>query len=305
MPGPIKLHWLIATGVLALVSSVLIYWAPSPNSTSPAIPQTGTRLAPDFSLASMDGRSVSLNDWRGHLRLLNFWATWCMPCREEMPEIESAYQAWREQGFVVLSINESDDWDSIQEVIQIAHPTFPVLLDRDGTVAKNYRVAGLPTSVFIDHDGVARIVKVGSMDFGYIESQLVALGLSPTRRPTALSTAPSTAESDLTPTVNPTATQALVVPSSRLDMDALYPLGEGRDLVLEICASCHGIVPVAIVRRQMGGWASNRATHEQEGLLDGLSTAQIDSMYRYLNEFRNRNVPRAKIPQELLLECDG
>ena len=301
----VKLRWLITIEVLVIVCGVWIYWARVPDNSVPTAPKTNSGLAPDFSLSSIDGRAVSLNDWRGRIRLLNFWATWCVPCREEMPEIELAYQTWQDQGFIVLSINEADDRDAVREFVQTFHPTFPVLLDRDGTAAKSYRVVGLPTSVFIDRDGVARTVKVGAMNLGYIESQLAQMGLSAAPRRTVLSTPPSIAESGLTPLVIPTPTRTLSGKSSRLDMDVLYPPGEGRDLVVEKCAGCHGIVPVAIVRRQMGGWASNRATHEKEGLLAGLSAAQIDAMYSYLNEYRNRDVPRAKIPQELLIDCDG
>jgi cytochrome c biogenesis protein CcmG, thiol:disulfide interchange protein DsbE len=303
----VKLRWLIAIEILVIVCGVWVYRARMADHSAPAAPKTDSRLAPDFSLSSIDGRPVSLSDWRGRIRLLNFWATWCIPCREEMPEIESAYQTWQDQGFVVLSINETDNSDAVQEFVQTFHPTFPILLDRDGIAAKSYRVAGLPTSIFIDREGAVHIVKVGAVNSTYIESQLVEMGLSPVSRLTALPTSPNTPEPSSTLAIIPTPTRSSISTSttSRLDMDVLYPPGEGRDHVLEKCAGCHGIVPVAIVRRQMGGWAYNRTTHEEMGLLAGLSTLQIDTMYRYLNEYRNRDVPRQKIPQELLIECDA
>ena len=323
----IYLRWLIVIGVLIVVYGAWAYWAHVPNKSTSLVSATSSHLAPDFTLSSVDGRTVSLKDWQGHIRLLNFWATWCVPCREEMSEIDSAYRAWQDQGFVVLSINEMDNSDAALEFAQNLQLTFPILLDSDETVANNYRVAGLPTSIFIDRDGAIRTVHVGAIDIEYIENQLVAMGLSTVQRQASLSASPTstvkldsapaqqqvsqlatptnTAKSDATSVVVPTPTQPVVAPTGRLDLDTLYPLGEGRNLVLEYCAGCHGIIPVAIVRRHPGGWASNRQTHEAQELLAGLSTAQIDSMYRYLNQYRNRDVPRQKIPQELLIECDA
>ena len=130
--------------------------------------------APEFTLTTLDGTSVASSDLRGKAVLVNFWATWCPPCRSEMPDIESAYQAHRDQ-FVVLAINDAEDGGTVKQFVDQFHFTFPILLDRDGAVAKRFQVQALPTSFFIDRNGVIRAANVGQMDRAYIETQIAAL----------------------------------------------------------------------------------------------------------------------------------
>ncbi len=118
--------------------------------------------APEFQLTSLTGVEGSLNQYRGQVVLLNFWATWCQPCTKEMPAMQAAYDALRNQGFVVLAINELEDVQKVREHITEHQHTFEVLLDPDNHVANQYGVVGLPVSIFIDKTGhVRKIVKGG------------------------------------------------------------------------------------------------------------------------------------------------
>ena len=112
--------------------------------------------ASEFSLTDLDGKSHKLEQYRGKVVLLNFWATWCKPCTTEMPAMQTVYDELREKGFVVLAVNELEDEGKVREHIVAYKHTFPVLLDHENKVANQYGVFGLPVSVFIDQNGVVR-----------------------------------------------------------------------------------------------------------------------------------------------------
>jgi thiol-disulfide isomerase/thioredoxin len=124
-------------------------------------------VAPDFSLEDLDGRSHRLSAYRGKVVLLNFWASWCPPCRLEMPSIEKLYQAKSKKPFIVLGINQGETPDTAFASLGLFSPmpTFPILLDRKGVVAKSYEVEGLPSSFLLDRSGKIAIRAVGARDF--------------------------------------------------------------------------------------------------------------------------------------------
>ncbi len=118
--------------------------------------------APDFTLVDLDGRAIRLSDLRGEPVLLNFWATWCPPCRAEMPEL--ARVAGEQQGNVrVVGVNLQGEPGEVRSFAAQAGVHFPILLDRDLAVAHNYLVRAIPTTYFLDRDGVIRDVQVGGM----------------------------------------------------------------------------------------------------------------------------------------------
>ncbi len=160
----VQKNWLI---FLALTLSLGWMWfsrAPQDSLTAGKIPapQVGF-LAPQVELADLNGNLVRLADLRGQVVLLNVWATWCPPCRAEMPAIQRAYAAYREQGFSVLAVNSTvqDEAAKIPAFVADYGLTFPVLLDVDGLATRSYRVNSLPSSFFIGRDGIIREVVVG------------------------------------------------------------------------------------------------------------------------------------------------
>ncbi len=133
-------------------------------STSGEIPapQQGF-LAPDFELKRPGGESIRLSNMRGQAVLVNLWATWCPPCRAEMPTIEKVYNDYKDQGFTVLSVNMTyqDDTLSVEPFVKKEGLTYPILLDEGGAVARSYQLRSLPSSYFIDRTGIIREVVIG------------------------------------------------------------------------------------------------------------------------------------------------
>ena len=119
--------------------------------------------APEISLKDLQGHEVRLSDFRGKVVLLNFWATWCKPCKEEMPAMQTSYEKLRDKGFVVLAVNELEDTDKVAQHIRDHGHTFEVVMDRNNTVANRYGVVGLPVSFLIDAQGIVRERITGSL----------------------------------------------------------------------------------------------------------------------------------------------
>lgn len=141
----------------------------------PSLPQTGF-TAPDFTLEMLGGGAVSLSELRGQPVLINFWATWCPPCRAEMPAIQRVYERYRDQGFTVLAVDLQESEAQVAAFAGEMELTFPILMDRDGSVFARYRVMGLPSTFFVDQAGIIQEVTVGGpMTEAFIESQVTGL----------------------------------------------------------------------------------------------------------------------------------
>lgn len=123
-------------------------------------PQPGF-VAPEIELTTIEGIPLSLVDLEGKVVVLNFWATWCLPCRAEMPALERTWLAWQEQGLVVVAVNLQENPGRVAEFVRELGLTFPVLVDADGSVLRRYRVQLYPTTFFIGRDGVIRDVIYG------------------------------------------------------------------------------------------------------------------------------------------------
>ena len=129
-------------------------------TASAAAPATNA-LAPDFTLRGADGRNVRLDELRGQVVLVNFWATWCGPCREEMPRLDALYQKYHKSGFVLLGVNVDDDPHTALATAAKLNVSFPVLLDTDKKVSKLYDLNTMPSTVVIDRDGKMRFLHRG------------------------------------------------------------------------------------------------------------------------------------------------
>ena len=126
--------------------------------------------AADFTLKSEgggnSGKNIKLSDYKGQVVLLNFWASWCGPCRQEMPLLEGLYQKYKDLGVVFLGINVQAQSDKAFEFLQKVPVTFPILLDTESTVSQLYKIDAMPTTVIIDRDGNIRTLHRGYKD-GY------------------------------------------------------------------------------------------------------------------------------------------
>jgi peroxiredoxin len=131
----------------------------------------------DFRLKALAGGTVSLTEYRGRPLLLNFWATWCKPCRAEMTDIIAAYNAHKDQDLQVLAINLTDQerMNDVRTFVSELQMPFPVLLDEKGKVRKSYALRGVPTSVFVDSSGVVRVVNPGPITRDAIERGLAEI----------------------------------------------------------------------------------------------------------------------------------
>jgi thiol-disulfide isomerase/thioredoxin len=119
------------------------------------------RAAPDFLLETLDGGTLRLSDLQGKAVLVNFWATWCQPCRSELPHLVAAYNRYRQEGLEIVAVNLQEDEDTIAGFVEEFGMQFPVVIDRSGDVADKFRVIGIPTSFFIDRSGVVRTIYTG------------------------------------------------------------------------------------------------------------------------------------------------
>jgi peroxiredoxin len=142
---------------------------------APLAAQTVGDTAPAFTLKTLDGNSVSLSDFKGHPVVINFWASWCVPCRHEMPVMVEAYRAPNDSGLIILAVNSRDQETSTRAVRRFVaefQMPFPVLLDEHGDVRRRYGLRGLPTSVFIGADGMVRGVIIGPFTPSAFETHL-------------------------------------------------------------------------------------------------------------------------------------
>jgi cytochrome c biogenesis protein CcmG/thiol:disulfide interchange protein DsbE len=152
--------------VLLFTGAAWIWWsrAPAGATTQGAIPapQKGF-LAPDFKLETGEGESVQLSELRGKPVVVNFWTSWCPPCREEMPALQRVYQAYQERGAVILGLNSTiqDEREAALAFAAEQGLTFPILLDEGGEATRLYQVRALPTTFFIDSQGIIQDVIAG------------------------------------------------------------------------------------------------------------------------------------------------
>jgi peroxiredoxin len=127
----------------------------------PAAAVTIQDTAPDFTLKSLEGSNLRLEEYRGQVVLINFWASWCGPCRQEMPLLDRLHQRYVDTGFAVLGINVEGEVAPAQELIDKVPVTFPVLIDEGQLVSELYKLEAMPSTVVVDRDGVVRYIHRG------------------------------------------------------------------------------------------------------------------------------------------------
>jgi thiol-disulfide isomerase/thioredoxin len=127
----------------------------------PALAGNTSGPAPSFTLASRAGQDVSLAQYKGQVVMINFWASWCGPCRQEMPLLESIYKKYNRMGFTLLGVNVEPNSQAANDWLKATPVSFPILYDKDSKVSKLYDVAGMPSTVIIDRSGNLRVLHRG------------------------------------------------------------------------------------------------------------------------------------------------
>ena len=159
-----NIRWLAPLLLLfgAATIAATAFWAPDTTHGRAAVARQGF-LAPDFSLSTPDGNPVTLSEFTGQVVVVNFWASWCPPCRKEMPALQSVFTENASKQVVILGVNATNE-DTPSNAVDFASQngvTFPILLDADGSLARTYLVNALPTTFFIDRNGIIRKVIYG------------------------------------------------------------------------------------------------------------------------------------------------
>ncbi|KPL85136.1 hypothetical protein ADN01_06480 [Levilinea saccharolytica] len=146
---------------------------------------TGRQRAPerglpigDFELTRLDGEKVRLSDFRGMPVVINFWASWCEPCKKEMPVFQAVFSE-RPEEFVILAVNPEEGRETAEEFAESVGLTFPILLDENKEMQKQLMVRGLPTTFFVDAEGVLRAQHVGELNRQLFTDYLAKIGVQP------------------------------------------------------------------------------------------------------------------------------
>lgn len=166
----IRPPWVIMAIVLGCLV-VLAVWGQHPATAV-------DHAAPDFTLPDLDGNTISLSTFKGKVVLLNFWATWCPPCRLEMPTMEQAYQKYKDQGFEVVAVSiDAGPRSTVKYFLQELGLSFQVLLDPDMGTLRAFRGFSLPTTILIDRQGFIRSRENGYRDWSDGASTQLLQGL--------------------------------------------------------------------------------------------------------------------------------
>lgn len=140
-------------------------------------PEVG-KPAPQFALRTPDGQVVQLSDFDGQVVWINFWATWCGPCRRELPDIQQLAAEFEDDGLVVLTLNQGESGKKATDFWEELDLDLPILLDSDEEVANQYRLIGLPNNYFIDKDGILRAFQHGFLTEGQMREKLAEAGIN-------------------------------------------------------------------------------------------------------------------------------
>jgi cytochrome c biogenesis protein CcmG/thiol:disulfide interchange protein DsbE len=167
-----------AVGLLVGLLILGVVWVRvDPVSTPlPTVTEVTPYDAPAFTLSNLDGAPISLSDFEGQVVLLNFWATWCQPCKEETPELETVYRQFKDEGLVIVGVDllnterpEERGIEDVRDFVRLYDVSYPIVLDESGSVAQDYAIAPIPTSFFIDQQGRVRFIRVGKLSSSDVE----------------------------------------------------------------------------------------------------------------------------------------
>ena len=167
----------IAVLLLVLVAGGAWLWWTRPPATAAATTASGAGVglpAPDFSLPTLDGGEFTLSELRGKPVVLNFWATWCIPCQRELPALQRAAEQY-EDAVVFAGVDQGETVEAVQRYLDGLDVTFTIPMDDRGDVGNQYNIKGLPTTYFIDANGIIRSVWMGEMNAIVLAEQIAKI----------------------------------------------------------------------------------------------------------------------------------
>lgn len=176
----VRIPLIVLAAILALTTVACGRDEPQPPASQASVPDVpvGTDIgqrAPDFTLKDLEGNAISLSDFRGRPVLLNIMHTWCVPCNASAPDMAAAFEANKDKGLVILAVDVEEPAEAVEAFIAKYGLTYPFVLDPNGEVVRQYRVRGVPTSYFLDANGVIRAIQPGELTREWIENNLAAV----------------------------------------------------------------------------------------------------------------------------------
>jgi cytochrome c biogenesis protein CcmG/thiol:disulfide interchange protein DsbE len=175
---------LASMGALAGLLVIALVWIMTARTAQQRLPPVSemTRPAPDFVLPGLDGTTIRLNDYRGKVVLVNFWGTWCEPCKEETPALAAVYKKLHDRGLVIIGVDlrnqerSGADGDAdVRAFVTRYGATYPIALDIAGETARAFQIYPIPTSYLVDTQGVIRYVRVGTLTQDEVEALFARL----------------------------------------------------------------------------------------------------------------------------------
>lgn len=161
----------IRVAILGVLLAALVFAVYSSFVKDPHAVKVG-KEAPNFSLEQLNGPPIALSDLRGKGVVLNFWGSWCEPCKKEMPDLQQQYEAYKDKGLIVIGINIGESPVAVEPFVKQFGLTFPILLDRQSQITKLYRIGPIPSTYFIDADGKVKEIFIGPLNENSISEKV-------------------------------------------------------------------------------------------------------------------------------------
>jgi peroxiredoxin len=178
-PSPVRFYAMLMIGVGLVTIGIVLFVLLSNPAASPSdlstVPVQVDFAAPKLTLADLSGKSVSLDDYLGSVVLVNLWATWCPPCKEEMPSLQTFYSKHKADGFVLIGIDQEETLEVVEPFVAEFGLTFPVWMDENYQAQREFNTASLPSSFVIDRMGKVRLMWVGGVSEDFLEKYVTKL----------------------------------------------------------------------------------------------------------------------------------
>jgi peroxiredoxin len=176
-PSLVRFYAMLMIGVGLVAIGIVLFMLLNNSGASSvdpsAVPAQVDFAAPELTLEDLSGTPVSLNDYLGSVVLVNLWATWCPPCRDEMPALQSFYDDNKSDGFVLIAINQEEPLEIVKPFVKEFGLTFPVWLDLNYQAEREFKTMSLPSSFVIDRDGRVRLMWFGSISKKNLEKYVI------------------------------------------------------------------------------------------------------------------------------------